>query len=171
MSIFSRFINRVWPGRLARDLRDEVEFHIHMRADENRNAGMDDIEAVKQARRQFGDIGSVVSDMRKERLASTPMLFAMSALVLAVVVVWIVQQRMASSELRLPPVRGVSIFRDPNRVMGSPPPPRPGPGPTWTQFVKQSKAFEALQKGPGVYAPGRLIDDEGKLIDDEVKAR
>lgn len=171
MSILSRFVNRVRPGRLARDLRDEVEFHIHMRADENRNAGMDDDEAVQQARQQFGDVGSVVSDMRKERLASTPMLFAMSALVLAVAVGWIVQQRMASTELRLPPVRAVSVFRDPNRVMGSPPPPRPGPGPTWTQFVKQSKAFEALQTGPGVYAPGRLIDDEGKLINDEAKAR
>ena len=171
MSILGRFINRVWPGRLARDLQEEVEFHVDMRAKENRSAGMDEDEAARHALRQFGDIDSVVSDMRRERLASMPALFAMSALVLAVVVVWIVQRRMASTELRLPPVAAVSIFRDPDRVMGSPPPPRPGPGPTWTQFVRQSKAFEALQKGPGVYAPGRLIDDEGRLINDEAKSR
>ena len=170
MSILTRFINRVLAGRLARDLHDEVEFHIHMRASEYRNLGMDADEAAQQARQQFGDIDSIVEDMRKERLASTTMLFAMSALVLVVVVVWIVQPRTGSTD-RLPRVPAASIFRDPHRPTGSPPPPRPGPGPTWDQFVKQTKAFEALQKGPGVYRPGRLLDDEGKLIDDKAKSR
>jgi hypothetical protein len=170
MSILSRFANRLWPRRLARDLQDEVEFHIDMRVSEHLTAGMSAAEATKEAHQQFGHIDSVVADMRQERLASAPMLFAMSALVVAVVL-WIVQQRFASTERRLPAVAAAPIFRDPNRTIRSEPPPRPGPGPTWEQFVRQTRAFEALQKGPGTYRPGRLIDDKGRLINDEAKTR
>jgi hypothetical protein len=171
MSILTRVANRLWPRRLARDLQDEVEFHIDMRVSEHLEAGMSADEATKEAHQQFGHIDSVVADMRRERLASATMLFAMSALVVAVVVLWIVQQRLASTDLRLPAVAAAPIFRDPNRPTGSPPPPRPGPGPTWQQFVRQTRAFEALQKGPGTYRPGRLIDDKGRLINEDAKTR
>jgi hypothetical protein len=171
MSILTRIANRLWPRRLARDLQEEVEFHIDMRVSERVKSGMSADEATKEAHQQFGHIDSVVADMRKERLASAPMLFAMSSLVVAVIALWILQQRMGGTDLRLPAVAAAPIFRDPHRPTGSPPPPRPGPGPTWTQFVRQSKAFEALQKGPGTYRPGRLLDDKGRLINDEGKTR
>src|SRR5688572_8344631 len=154
MSILTRFANRLWPRRLARDLQDEVEFHIDMRVDEHLKAGMSADEATKEAHQQFGHIDLVVADMRKERLPSATLLFAMSALVVAAVVLWIVQQRLASPNLRLPAVAAAPVFRDPNRLTGSAPPPRPRPGPTWEQFVRQTRAFEALQQGPGTYRPG-----------------
>jgi hypothetical protein len=168
MSILTRFMNRLWPQRLARDLEDEVAFHIDLRATEYLKTGMTADEAMKEAHEQFGDLDTVVANMRKERLTSVPMLVTITALFMAVVMLWIAQQQLASTNLRTPAVRPVSIFKDPDRPTGSPPPPppppRPGRGPTWTQF-------EALAKGPGTYSPGRLIDDEGRLINDKAKTR
>ncbi len=171
MSILTRLANRLWPRRLARDLQEEVEFHIDMRVSEHLKAGMSADEATKEAHQQFGHIELVVADMRNERLASMRMLFAMSALAAVVMVLWIVQHRMGTTDLRMPAVAAAPIFRDPNRPTSSAPPPRPQPGPTWEQFVRQTKAFEALQKGPGTYRPGRLLDDKGRLINDEAKTR
>ena len=171
MSILSRFANRLRPGRHIRDLQDEVAFHIEMRASGYVKAGMSPDEATKEAHQQFGHIDSVVADMRKERLTSTAMLLAMTAILFGLVTLWMAQQRIASTNHRLPAVPAVSIFRDPNLPSGSVPPPRPGAGPTWEQFVKQTKAFEALQNGPGTYRPGRLIDDQGRVINDQSKTR
>ena len=176
MSILSRFMNRLWPRRLARDLEDEVEFHIDMRASEFLKAGMSVDDATKEAHQQFGDVETVVASMRKERLASSPMLFATTAVLIAVVMLWIAQQQMGGGDSELPQVRSVSIFKDPNLPTGSPPPPPPppprdGPGPQWFRFNRHTNAFEAIHKGPGTYSPGRLLDDEGRLINDAAKTR
>ena len=171
MSIRTRFVNRLWPRRLARELQDEVEFHIAMRVSEHLKAGMSPDEAIKEARQQFGDIEVVVADMRKERLTSMTVVLTVTALLTVVAMLWVAQQRISSTDSRMPAVRAVTIFKDPNLLSSSSPPPRPAPGPTWEQFVKQTKAFDALRTGPGVYSPGRLIDDEGRLIDDKVKSR
>ena len=171
MSIVTRFMNRFWPSRLARDLQDEVEFHIAMRAGEHVKAGLSPNEAAKEARQQFGDIEMIVADMRKERLASMAVVLTFISFLAVAAILWIAQQRMRSTDSRMPVVRAVTIFKDPNLRSRSSPPPRPGPGPTWDQFVKQTKAFEALQTGPGRYSPGRMIDDEGRLINDKAKSR
>jgi hypothetical protein len=170
MSVLTRFMNRLWPGRLARDLQDEVEFHIAMRASEHVKAGMSPNDATKEARQQFGDIETVVADMRKERLASMAVVLTVTSLLAVGAILWIAQQRIRT-DARIPVVRAVTIFKDPNLRPRSSPPPRPRPGPTWDQFAKQAKAFEALQTGPGRYSPGRMFDDEGRLINDKVESR
>ena len=170
MSIITRFVHRFWPGRLARDLHDEVEFHIAMRTSEHVKGGMSPNDAAKEARQQFGDIDIVVADMRQERLASMAVVLAVTSLVAVGAILWIAQQRMRSTDMRMPAVRAVTIFKDPHLRSRSSPPPRPRPGPTWEEFVKQTRAFEALQTGPGRYSPGRVLDDEGRLIDDKAKS-
>src|SRR5687768_2381020 len=153
MSMLTRLTNRLWPRRLARDLEDEVEFHIDMRAGEYVKSGMSADDATKEAHQQFGDVDTVVARMRKERLASSPMLFAMTAVFLAVVVLWIAQRQLGG-DLELPSVRAVSIFKDPNLPpTGSPPPPPPppprsGPGSQWFGVNRHTKAWEPIYKGP-----------------------
>ncbi len=152
MSILTRFANRLWPRRLARELEDEVEFHIAMRTSEHLKAGMSAGEATQEARQQFGDIDAVIADMRKERLAPLT-LFTMTVLVVAVVLIWVAEQRIGSTDLRMPAAPAAPLIRDPDRPSGFAPPPPPGRGPTWEQYVKQANAFKALQQGPGVYSP------------------
>jgi hypothetical protein len=178
MSMLTRLTNRLWPRRLRRDLEDEVEFHIDMKAGEYLKTGMSEDEATKEAHQDFGDIEAVVADMRKERLTSLPMIFAMTAVVVAVVVLWLAQQQLGTGDLETPSVRAVSIFRDPNLPRWSspppsppPPPPRDGPGPQWFRFNRHTNTFEAIHKGPGAYSPGRLLDDKGGLIDDTPNTR
>jgi predicted permease len=48
---------------LERDLDDEIQFHLAMRADSNRTAGMTDRQASQAAQKQFGNI-----ELRKENL-------------------------------------------------------------------------------------------------------
>ena len=177
MSMFTRLTNRLWPRRLARDLEDEVEFHIDMRANEYVKGGMGADDATKEAHQQFGDVETVVASMRKERLASSTVLFVTTAVLMAVVLLWIAQQQLGGGDSELPQVRAVSIFRDPNLPPTGPPPPLPpppprsGPGSQWFRFNRQTNAFEAIDKGPGTYSPGRLLDDDGGLINDAAKAR
>jgi hypothetical protein len=160
MSMLTRLANRVRPQRLGRDLHDEVQFHIEMRAQQNQTDGTHPDEATTQAQQQFGDVDAVVAAMRKERMASTTQLLTITACVVAVVVMWIGQERKRSGDLMMPAPPAAPAVRDPEQLSGLPPPPRPGPGPTWDQYVKQTKAFEALQKGPGTYAPGRVVYDK-----------
>jgi hypothetical protein len=173
MSLLSRLANRVWPRRLARDLEDEVVFHIDMRAREHVRSGMSADDAAKEAQRQFGDVDTVVASMRHERLASSTMLIATTAVVVASGVLWVAQQQLGGGDLELPTVSGVSIYKDPNLPpTGSPPrppppPPRDGPGPQWFRYNRHTKAFQPIYTGPGTYSPGRLLDDEGRLISDK----
>jgi putative ABC transport system permease protein len=49
-----------WRGflrrrRLERDLEDELKFHLELKAQHNREAGMSPEEAMSAARRQFGN--------------------------------------------------------------------------------------------------------------------
>src|SRR5437868_501722 len=66
-------LNRLWlrmkslvrRKQLDRDLEDELAFHLAMRADKNRNAGVDAEEARYAARRQFGNTRSVKEACRE----------------------------------------------------------------------------------------------------------
>lgn len=177
MSLLTRLANRVWPRRLARDLEDEVEFHLDMRASGHVKSGMSADDATKKAHQQFGDVETVVASMRKERLAASPMLFATTGVLIAGVLFWIAQQQLGGGDSELPKVRAVSIFTDPNLPPTGPPPPPPpppprsGPGSQWFRFNRQTNAFEPIYKGPGTYSPGRLLDDEGRLIHDKAESR
>lgn len=51
---WSAFIKR---RRLDRDLEEEIRFHLEMKADRNRESGMDPREAAYAAQRQFGNTG------------------------------------------------------------------------------------------------------------------
>ncbi|HEY2459802.1 MAG TPA: ABC transporter permease [Candidatus Acidoferrum sp.] len=53
--------------QLDRDLQDEVAFHLDMRAEKNRTAGIADEEAQYAARRQFGNVGEVTEKAREIR--------------------------------------------------------------------------------------------------------
>ena len=99
MSILTRFVNRLWPGRFARELQDEVDFHIAMRVSEHLKTGMSPDEATKEARQQFGDIEVVVADMRKERLTSIAGVLTVTALLTVVAMLWVAQQRIAQHGL------------------------------------------------------------------------
>jgi predicted permease len=50
-----RIVNALTSGRVERDIRREVSFHIAERADELRAAGLSEAEAARQARARFGN--------------------------------------------------------------------------------------------------------------------
>jgi putative ABC transport system permease protein len=50
--------------RRQRELREEVEFHLQMRAELNRQEGLSEVDAADQARRQFGNRAGILEDMR-----------------------------------------------------------------------------------------------------------
>ena len=80
MAWYHRLLNVIRPGRLARSIDREIEFHLAEREDELVAGGMRAAEARRQARRQFGNpevqrertrdvdvvvwLESVVADMR-----------------------------------------------------------------------------------------------------------
>ena len=55
MNWFKRFWNVMRPGRVQRDLERELAFHVTARAEELRESGMSEAEAVRAARLQFGN--------------------------------------------------------------------------------------------------------------------
>jgi hypothetical protein len=140
MSMFTRFTNRLRPRGLNRDLRDEVEFHIEMRANEHLKAGMSRGEAIKEAHQQFGDMDSVIADMREARLSSKMILVAMTALLVATVVFWIAQRQIGSTDLMAPALPAAPVIRDLDLRSGSPPPP-PRP-PTCEEYLAKVKTHQ-----------------------------
>ncbi len=102
MSIFTRLTNRLLPRHLERDLRDEVEFHIQMRANEHMKDGMTPNEATERAHQQFGDITSVTRKMRQARMSSVTALVALASLLVGFALLYVVMQRMSSTDLRIP---------------------------------------------------------------------
>jgi predicted permease len=66
-------LNELWqrlrlmakPKQLDRDLEDEVAFHLAMREEKNRAAGLDAVEARYAARRQFGNAADVKERSRE----------------------------------------------------------------------------------------------------------
>src|SRR5262245_65745525 len=60
VSFFKRLFRR---SEIDSDVREEIEFHIDMRAERNHESGMDTAEAQRAARRQFGNATSVREDV------------------------------------------------------------------------------------------------------------
>ena len=56
MSFFKRLFRR---SKIDSDVREEIEFHIEMRAKRNRESGMDPAKAQREAQREFGNSTSV----------------------------------------------------------------------------------------------------------------
>ena len=54
-----------------RDVSDEIRFHLDMRAQELIEQGMPREEALREARRQFGDVSAIEAECRDERRART----------------------------------------------------------------------------------------------------
>ena len=52
-----------------RDVSDEIRFHLDMRAQELIDTGMPREEALREARRQFGDVAAIEAECRDERSA------------------------------------------------------------------------------------------------------
>src|SRR5580704_14371218 len=71
--MFSEWRNKTWlrirtlwkRSQLDRDLDDEVAFHLAMREEKNRLAGVDPDEARYSARRQFGNASSLKERSRE----------------------------------------------------------------------------------------------------------
>src|SRR5262252_1226817 len=54
-----------------RDVSDEIRFHLDMRTQELIEQGMSAEEALREAKRQFGDIAAIEAECRDERSART----------------------------------------------------------------------------------------------------
>jgi hypothetical protein len=133
-----------------------------MRTNEHLNSGLGLDEAAAYAQRQFGDPDMAVSGMRQARISSLVTLFAMTAVLMTMVMFWVMQQRTRSmtTDLQLPAAPVAPRMKNPDQLSTlRRPPPRPAPPPTWEQYMKQTKAFEALQKGPGTYSPGKPLHE------------
>src|SRR5215813_6812873 len=71
-SIMRRLGAPVRGAEEVREIEDELQFHIEMRARDNITAGMSPEDAVADAMRRFGNfdqIRAVCEEIRKERLA------------------------------------------------------------------------------------------------------
>ena len=55
MAWYQRFWNVFRPERLQSDLERELSFHVTERVEELQESGMDQAEATRTARRQFGN--------------------------------------------------------------------------------------------------------------------
>src|SRR5262249_7747566 len=69
MSHLTRLINLLRPKSLARDLDDEIQFHLDERIRMNVAAGMNPPDAEAQARLRFGSVEHVRAGMREARVA------------------------------------------------------------------------------------------------------
>lgn len=141
MSIFTRLRNRVLPRHLERDLRDEVEFHIEMRADQLGEAGMNADDAKKRARKLFGDTNAVKRQMRQARMSSVTALVALTSFLVGFALLYGVMQRMGSMDLRIPTPPAPPLVRDIDRPSGFRPPPPPPP-PTCEEYVAKVNSFQ-----------------------------
>ena len=68
MGLFRRFLNVARPGRLNRDLDDELEFHRQMRLNKARGQGLSPVEAEHDARRRMGNLPLAKDEMRNARV-------------------------------------------------------------------------------------------------------
>ena len=64
MSLYHRLRNVFRPDRMHRDLDRELSFHVAERADELHSAGMSQDDALRTARRQFGNFTAQVENTR-----------------------------------------------------------------------------------------------------------
>jgi hypothetical protein len=126
---------RLCGGRsLARDLRDEVDFHIAMRAAAYVRDGMTADDAATLARKQFGNVEAIMNDMRQTRLRSSRAVFvAVTTASIIVAALWVYAERSARTPVQFPaPALPMTFVKRP------PPPPPP---PTWEEFVAKGNTF------------------------------
>ena len=137
MSFITRLLNGLRSRSLDRDLRDEVAFHIDMRADQHQRSGLDREEAMKRAREQFGDVDTVTTGMRRARVTSIAALVTISSLFLVLIVVWISQNQRRSTSIPTVPGPPASLY---GRHLGTDhTPPPPPPPPTREQCLEQAR--------------------------------
>lgn len=131
-----------WRAR-DRDLRDEVEFHIDMRANAHANAGLSAEEASALARKQFGNKEAVMNDMRRAHLwTAKTALFGVASAAVIVMGLWIYAAALMRGPVVLPQPPDVPV-----RVEKRVPPPPPPPPPTWEEFVRKVNTFENGRAG------------------------
>src|SRR5687767_11291997 len=99
MSTLTRLLNRFRSSRLERDLRDEVEFHLEMRASQHRQLGVPEEEAMRRANEQFGDKNAATRGMRRARVTSASALLTLSSLIAALIIFWSTQDLRSPSNL------------------------------------------------------------------------
>ena len=68
MSRITRWINLFRLRALARDIDEEIQFHLDERVQRNRAAGMNPIDAEAHARARFGDLEQIKARMRQARV-------------------------------------------------------------------------------------------------------
>jgi len=69
MGWYRRFVNVLRPNRVSADIQRELEFHMAERTDELMAAGMNEVDARREARRRFGNPG-----VQKERTRDADLL-------------------------------------------------------------------------------------------------
>src|SRR5262245_40502616 len=57
--IYSRIYGLLRKNRIEREMEDELRFHLRMRTRENIERGMRPMEAEREARRRFGNVGKI----------------------------------------------------------------------------------------------------------------
>lgn len=68
-------MKRLRPGQIEREIEEELRFHLEMRAEQNRAAGMTAEAAQTDALQRFGNYETVKTECHKitqERLANSP---------------------------------------------------------------------------------------------------
>jgi predicted permease len=65
--LWLRLRSLLFGRRVERELQDELDFHLEMQARKNRARGVADDEARLQARRKFGNVGSIAEECREQR--------------------------------------------------------------------------------------------------------
>jgi hypothetical protein len=141
MSFFTRFVNRFRARRLDEDLHEEVDFHLDLRAGQHVKAGMNQEDAMKRARETFGDVGAVISGMRRARLGSLTTLVTMASViaVLAGVLVVQIQRGGGGGTIPQPPPAPIILHPYALDAPAKTPPPPPPPPPTREQCLEQAK--------------------------------
>ena len=138
---FAEWVAKLVGNRDAdRDLRDEIDFHIEMRAAGYVKEGMRQEDADALALRQFGNKEAVMREMRSLRSLSASAAVITGTAVLIAAMLWISRTSPVRFPTPAPPMRFVSRI----------PPPPPRPGPTWEEFVKKVNTF-----GDGSPRPSR----------------
>ena len=86
------------------DIDDEVCFHLDMRVDSHKHAGMSEEDAVDMAQKQFGDIKSIKRAMRGARMHPIVAMSAgLTVLAVVIVAVWLYDASLSSELPALPP--------------------------------------------------------------------
>ncbi len=137
MSIVTRLLNRLRIDCLDRDLHEEVQFHLELRATHHQQAGLNREDAMKRAREQFGDVETAKKGMRRARLSSVATLVTITAIA-GVLVVSVARNRGGSDDVHVPALPAAPFLLYPDSIQKSPPPPPPPP-PTREECLEQAK--------------------------------